>query len=121
MSLLNALGIATAYAAEQAGKVAPHKSAAAGFLSILPMLVIFIAVFYFLLVRPQQKRAKEQRKLMENISIGDEVMTTAGILGRITRLRDNFISLNVAKGVEITIQKNAISSILPKGTIESSH
>lgn len=116
--LLNILGIATAQATTNA-PAAGHESTTAGFLSILPMLIIFIAVFYFLLVRPQTKRAKEQRQLLESLSIGDEVITTGGIIGRLTKLRDNFIVINIAKGVEITLQKNAVTSILPKGTMES--
>lgn len=118
MSILNLLGISQAFAAA-APAASQHPSTASGLLSMLPMLIIFILVFYFLLVRPQQKRAKEQRSLMESLSVGDEVVTTGGILGRINKLRDNFVVITIAKGVEITMQKGAISSVLPKGTLES--
>lgn len=118
MSLLSLIGITDAIAA--AGSAPQqHPSAAAGFLSMLPMLIIFVLVFYFLLVRPQSKRAKEHRKLMEDLAIGDEVVTTGGMVGRITKLRDNFVVLSVSKHVEVTMQKGSISSVLPKGTLDS--
>lgn len=120
MSLLGLLGIGTAHAAAAtAGHAGTHPSPAGGFLSMLPMLVIFIAVFYFLLVRPQSKRAKEHKALMDKLSVGDEVVTTAGIVGKLARLRDSYIVLSVGKDVEITLQKAAIASVLPKGTIDS--
>ncbi|EKD76901.1 MAG: preprotein translocase, YajC subunit [uncultured bacterium] len=117
MSLLSLLGISTAYAA-----TAPATSTTtpeSGFLSVLPMLVIFIAVFYFLLIRPQSKRAKEQRQLLESLAVGDEVLTTGGIIGRLTKLRDGYVVLVVGKDVEMTFQKGAIASVLPKGTMDS--
>ncbi len=89
------------------------------FLHMLPMLILFILVFYFLLIRPQAKRAKEQKKLLSGIGVGDEVMTAGGILGRIVRLKDSYVIIAIAKGVEVTIQKGSIASILPKGTLES--
>src|SRR3989338_807680 len=118
MSLLSILGISTAHAATTATP-ATAPTAEGSFLSMLPMLIIFIAVFYFLLVRPQAKRAKEHRRLMEGLSIGDEVVTTGGMIGRLTKLRDNYVVISVAKDVEMTLQKGAIANILPKGTLES--
>jgi preprotein translocase subunit YajC len=97
----------------------PAPSQTGSFLHMLPMLVLFILVFYFLLVRPQTKRAKEQKKLMGSLAVGDEVMTAGGIIGRITRLKDNYIGVDIAKGVEITIQRSSIVNILPKGTMDS--
>ena len=85
---------------------------------MLPMLVLFILVFYFLLVRPQTKRAKDQKKLISSIAVGDEVMSAGGIIGRVSRLKDNFVVLTIAKGVEITVQKSSIVSVLPKGTLD---
>ncbi len=117
MSILNMIGIATAQAATTAP--AGHQSAAAGFLSMLPMLIIFVAVFYFLLVRPQQKRAKEHKALMDSLSVGDEVVTTGGMIGRLSKLRDNFVVITFGKDLEIAMQRGAISSVLPKGTIET--
>ncbi len=117
MSLLSMLGISTAYAAPATH--AAHATPEGSFLSMLPMLVIFIAVFYFLLIRPQSKRAKEHKELVDNLAVGDEVLTTGGVIGRLTKLRDNYIVITVAKEVEITLQKNAIASVLPKGTLDS--
>ena len=88
--------------------------------SMVIMFGLFIVIFYFLLVRPQQKRAKEQKSLMDSIAIGDEVVTAGGIVGRITKLREGFVVLNIAEGVEMTLQKTSISAVLPKGTLESS-
>lgn len=128
MSIFDILGIGTAFAevantATNAANTAQQQSPAAGFLSMLPMLIIIVAVFYFLFVRPQTKRQKEQRALLDSLTIGDEVITTAGLIGRLTKLRDNYVVLNVGQsveqGVEITLQKNAIVGVLPKGTLET--
>src|SRR3990167_6832921 len=115
MSFLSMLGISTAHAATTSG-TAPQEG---GLMSVLQMLVIFVAVFYFLLIRPQSKRAKEQRQLMDNLMVGDEVLTAGGVIGRLTKLRDNYIVIAVSKDIELTFQKNAIASVLPKGTMES--
>ncbi len=121
MSLLSLLGISDAHAAvaTAATTAGAHPAQQGSFLSMLPMLVIFIGVFYFLLVRPQSKRAKEHRQLMDNLSMGDEVITTGGIAGKVTKLRDSYAVLSIAKDVEITIQKGAIATVLPKGTLEN--
>jgi preprotein translocase subunit YajC len=79
----------------------------------------FVAVMYFLLWRPQAKRAKEQRNLIASLAKGDEVTTSGGLVGKISRLSDDFIGLTVAEGVEITMQKAAVVSILPKGTLKA--
>ncbi len=114
-SLLNLVGITSAYAAPAATTHTP----AQGFMSMLPMMLVFILVFYFLLIRPQNKKAKEHRDMIANVGLGDEVSTSGGVLGRITKLRDNLIVIQVAKDVEITIQKNAVASVMPKGTLGS--
>ena len=80
------------------------------------MLAIFIAVFYFLIIRPQSKRQKEHQKMVSGLEKGDEVVTGAGILGRITEVGDQFISLEVAEGVTLKVQKHAVGAVLPKGT-----
>jgi preprotein translocase subunit YajC len=90
---------------------------ASGYSQIL-ILLGFIVIFYLLLWRPQAKRAKEHRQLMASLVIGDEVTTTGGIVGKITRLNDDLVSLKVAENVEINLQKAAVSSVLPKGTIK---
>jgi preprotein translocase subunit YajC len=86
--------------------------------SIVMLLVLF-GLFYFLLIRPQQKRTKEHREMTEKLAKGDEVITQGGMLGRITKLGDTFISLEIAEGTEIKVQRGAVSTLLPKGTIKA--
>lgn len=76
-------------------------------------------VMYFLMIRPQQKRAKDQKTMMDALSKGDEVVTVGGILGRITKVTDAYITLEISNGTEISVQKNAVTTLLPKGTIKS--
>jgi preprotein translocase subunit YajC len=83
---------------------------------LLPLL-IFVA-FYFLLIRPQSKRAKEQREMLSKIVAGDEVATTGGILGKIVDVGEQFITLEVASGVNIKLQKFQVAQVLPKGTVK---
>jgi preprotein translocase subunit YajC len=87
-------------------------------MSFLPMIAIFI-IFYFLLIRPQQKKAKEQKAMLEALQKGDEVVSAGGIVGRITKINENYATLEIASGTEITVQRPAISLLLPKGTIKS--
>ena len=84
----------------------------------LPMIAIFV-VFYFLLIRPQQKKAKEARAMLAALEKGNEVVTAGGIVGRITRLTDQYATIEVAPGTEMTVQRQAIAQLLPKGTIKS--
>ncbi|HKK14840.1 MAG TPA: preprotein translocase subunit YajC [Gammaproteobacteria bacterium] len=100
----------------QAGGAATEPNA---LVSFLPLIVLFI-IFYFLLIRPQTKRAKEHKKMVEALAKGDEVVTNGGLLGRITEVGDNFITLQVGDGVELKIQRQAVASLMPKGTIKSS-
>ncbi|MGH8728861.1 MAG: preprotein translocase subunit YajC [Burkholderiales bacterium] len=86
--------------------------------SLLPIILMFV-LLYFLLIRPQTKRAKEHRTMLENLQKGDEVVTAGGALGRITRIGDQYVSLEIANNVEIQVQKPAIQSVLPKGTIKN--
>jgi preprotein translocase subunit YajC len=79
----------------------------------------FVIIFYFLIWRPQSKRATELKTLLGSISKGDEVMTSSGIMGRITKVDDLYIGLQVADNLELKMQKSAISAVLPKGTIKS--
>ena len=79
----------------------------------------FALVFYFLIWRPQSKRAKEHRELMSSLNKGDEVMTNGGILGKLTKVDDNYIVLQIHDNVEIKMQKSSISAVLPKGTLKS--
>jgi preprotein translocase subunit YajC len=82
-------------------------------------LILLFVVFYFLLIRPQQKRAKEQRKMISELAKGDEVIA-AGILGRVENVGEHFLTVEVADNVHIRVQKGAVSNVLPKGTLKSS-
>jgi len=86
--------------------------------SFLPLIVLF-AVFYFFLIRPQLKQAKQHKQLVSALAKGDEVITTGGLLGKIKEVGDNFIAVEIAKDVEVKVQKQAISTVLPKGTLKT--
>nr|VFK41085.1 MAG: protein translocase subunit yajC [Candidatus Kentron sp. SD]VFK46838.1 MAG: protein translocase subunit yajC [Candidatus Kentron sp. SD]VFK79142.1 MAG: protein translocase subunit yajC [Candidatus Kentron sp. SD] len=90
----------------------------AGFVTFLPMILLF-ALLWFLLIRPQQKRAKEHKNMVGALSKDDEVVTSGGVLGRITHLNDNFVTLEVAENVGVTVQRHAVTSLMPKGTIKT--
>jgi len=85
---------------------------------LLPMLVIF-AAFYFLLIRPQQKRQKAHTQLVAGLAVGDEVLTAGGILGKVTAVSDHYATLRIADNVEIKIQKSTVSAVVPKGTMDA--
>lgn len=85
--------------------------------SLLPLVLIFV-VFYFLLIRPQTKRAKEHREMVAKLSAGDEIVTNGGVLGRIAEVDDHFVTLEVARGVSIRVQKIQIAQLMPKGTFK---
>ena len=87
--------------------------------SPLIMLAVFFAVFFFFVIRPQAKRAKEHRTMISALSKGDEVVTSGGILGRIDEVGDSFITVEVSDGVRLKLQKGAITTVLPKGTLKS--
>lgn len=88
-------------------------------ISLLVMMVLFFAVFYFMAIRPQMKRAKEHRTLLAGLSKGDEVLTNGGVAGRVEELGESFVSIEIAAGVTVKIQKNAITAVLPKGSLKS--
>jgi len=90
----------------------------AGLIGFLPIILMFV-LLYFLMIRPQMKRAKEQKQMIEALQKGDEVITAGGVLGRITRISDAYISLEVAPNTEISVQKAAVQVLLPKGTLKS--
>ena len=87
--------------------------------SSIIFLVIFVLIFYFLLIRPQMRRSKETRQMMSQLGMGDEVVTQGGIVGKISKMDDGFVSLTVAENVTIKFQKQAISKVLPKGTVNT--
>jgi preprotein translocase subunit YajC len=97
---------------------APAAGGQSGLMSLIPLILIFV-IFYFLLLRPQIKRAKEHKKMVESLAKGDEVVTNGGLLGKVTQLGDSFMVIEVAKGIEVRVQKNAVSSLMPKGTMKS--
>jgi preprotein translocase subunit YajC len=90
-----------------------------GIMSALMLPIALLVVFYFALIRPQNKRAKEQREMMSKIAEGDEVSTAGGILGKVVAVGDQFATLEIASGVSIKIYKNQISQLLPKGTVKN--
>jgi len=83
------------------------------------MLVGFFAIFWFLLIRPQQKKNKELRKMLSELTKGDEVLTNGGIAGKIIKLGDSFVDLEIAENVIVKIQRNAVGNILPKGSLKA--
>ena len=85
----------------------------------LIMLVVLFVLFYFLLIRPQQKRQKEHKNLVEQLAKGDEVVTQGGMLGKITEVGESFVSVEIAAGTQIKVQRVAIAALMPKGTIKS--
>ena len=87
-------------------------------MTFLPMIAIFV-VFYFLLIRPQQKKAKEAKAMLEALQKGDEVVTAGGLLGRIAKLTDQYATVEVAPNTEIIVQRQAVAQLLPKGTIKN--
>ena len=89
-----------------------------GILSFLPLIVLFV-VFYFLLIRPQQKKAKQHKSMVGALKKGDEIITNGGVLAKITDVGENFLTCEIAEKVEIKLQSHAVSTVLPKGTIKS--
>ena len=85
--------------------------------TILPLVLIFV-VFYFLLIRPQTKRAKEHREMVGKLTAGDEVVTNGGILGRITEVGEHFVTLEIAKNTAISVQRFQVAQLMPKGTFK---
>ncbi|MBI4939087.1 MAG: preprotein translocase subunit YajC [Nitrosomonadales bacterium] len=97
---------------------APAASPSLGFADFLPLIAL-IAVFYFLILRPQQVRAKELKTILGALQKGDEVIAVGGLLGRVAKVSENYVSIEVADGVTVNVQKNTIQTVLPKGTIKS--
>jgi preprotein translocase subunit YajC len=86
-------------------------------MSMLPLVLMFV-VLYFVMIRPQMKKQKEHRSMIEAVAKGDEVVTAGGVLGTISKVGDNYLGLEVSKGVEIQIQRSAVVQVLPKGSIK---
>ncbi len=114
MNLLDLL-ISPAYA--QAA--APAAAGPAGMMSTLLLPVLLLVVMYFIMIRPQMKRTKEHRAMLEKLSKGDEVITSSGIAGVVRDIGDSFVSLEVSDSVTLRVQRGAIGHVLPKGTLKS--
>jgi len=93
--------------------------AAGGGYESLILIVLMFGVLYFLMIRPQMKRAKEHKTMIEALQKGDEVIAAGGVLGRVTRINENYVTLEVSSNVEIQIQRSAVQLVLPKGTIKN--
>ena len=104
--------ISPAYAQAAAG------GAESGFLSFLPIILMF-GVLYFLMIRPQMKRAKEQKAMVEALQKGNEVIAAGGVIGRITKLSEQYVTLEIAPNTEIVVQRGTVQIVLPNGTIKS--
>ena len=82
------------------------------------MMGVFVVIFYFLLIRPQQKKQKEHQSMLSKLGVGDEIVTAGGILGRIVEVGDQFITLEIADNVQIKVQRFQVTSLVPKGTLK---
>jgi preprotein translocase subunit YajC len=102
--------------AEAPAAAAPAMQQPDPLMSFLPLILIF-AVMYFLLIRPQAKRQKEHKKLIDALGKGDEVLTSGGLLGRVIELNDAFLTLEIADGAQVLVQRVAVTTVLPKGTM----
>lgn len=91
--------------------------AESGLLSLLPLVLMFV-VLYFIMIRPQMKRQKEHKAMVEALAKGDEVVTAGGMLGRVTKLGETYLHLEVASGVELQVQRTSVVQVLPKGTLK---
>ncbi len=107
--------ISPAFAQQAAGAAADPMG---GIMQFLPLVLMF-GVLWFLMIRPQQKRAKEHKAMLDALAKGDEVVTGGGIAGRVVKVGENFVAVELAQGVEVQVQKPAIQLVLPKGTLKS--
>ncbi len=105
--------ISNAYA-----QAAAPAGAGGGLMGLLPIILMFV-VLYFLMIRPQMKRQKEQKAMIEAIGKGDEIVSAGGLVGKVTKVSDAYVTLEIADGTEVVMQKAAITMLLPKGTIKT--
>ncbi len=99
-------------------KISYAGDAAGGLMSFIPLILMFV-VLYFIMIRPQMKRQKEMKVMLEALAAGDEVITVGGILGKVTAVKDQYVTVEIVAGTEVQMQKGAVTSVLPKGTIKS--
>ena len=105
--------IPSAYAQAAPGQAAPSLIGTIG-----PMILIFV-VFYFLLIRPQAKRAKEHKAMVAGLAVGDEIVTSGGILGKVAEAGEQFLTVEIADGVQVKVQRHTVSAVLPKGSLKN--
>ena len=105
--------ISNAYA-----QAAAPAGAGGGLMGLLPIILMFV-VLYFLMIRPQMKRQKEQKAMIDALGKGDEVVSAGGLLGKVTKVGDAYVTLEIADGTEVVMQKASITMLLPKGTIKT--
>ena len=96
---------------------APAQGTASSFLSMLPLLLMFV-VLYFIMIRPQMRKQKEHRAMVDALAQGDEVVTAGGLMGRVTSLEDGRLGVQIANGVEVQMQRSSVVQVLPKGTLK---
>lgn len=89
-----------------------------GLMSFLPMIIIFV-LFYFMLIRPQMKQAKQHKAMIDALKVGDEVATAAGIVGKVTKVSDNYVSIEIAANTIVNVQRHTVQTLLPPGTIKT--
>ena len=109
--------ISSAYAQTAPAAASGGDSIQSSLTSLLPLVLMFV-VLYFVMIRPQMKRQKESRAMIEALAKGDEVATAGGVLGRITKLGDTYLGVEIAPGVEVTVQRSAVVQVLPKGSLK---
>jgi preprotein translocase subunit YajC len=89
-----------------------------GIMGFLPLILMFV-VLYFVMIRPQMKRQKEVKLMIEALAVGDEVVTVGGLMGKVTQQKDHYITVELIPGTEVKMQKNSVTAVLPKGTIKA--
>ena len=89
-----------------------------GIMGFLPLILMFV-VLYFVMIRPQMKRQKEVKNMLDALTVGDEVVTVGGLMGKVTSIKDQYLSVELLPGTEVKMQRNAVTAVLPKGTIKA--
>ena len=111
--------ISEAFAQAAPAGAAATDSPFGGIGGMLPIVLMFV-VLYFVMIRPQMKRQKEHKSMIDALAKGDEVVTSGGVLGKVSKMGDTFVGVEVASGVEIQVQRSAVVQVMPKGTVKSS-
>lgn len=114
----NHVGVTMGFFIQDAWAQAAPQGASGSLLGMLPLVVIFV-VFYFLLIRPQQKRQKEHKEMVARLATGDEIVTAGGVLGKVIEVGESFVQVEIASGVQVKIQRHTIGAVMPKGTMKN--